>query len=76
MKQIVSDHNKEAQLEHELAELSLQKYAVNEFLSSHSQPITALMNLKKHGIIEEQIISMNNFVDHNGFKASSYGSTK
>jgi hypothetical protein len=30
---IIKDYNKKGQLEHKLSELSLQKYAVNEFCS-------------------------------------------
>jgi hypothetical protein len=51
------------QLEHELTELDFQKYAINRFCSSRS-----------HGITEEQIISLNNFVENNGYKANSYTS--
>jgi hypothetical protein len=43
---VVSEYNKKGQLEHVLAELSLQKYAINEFCSSRSQVIMALMKLK------------------------------
>ena len=42
-------------MERELSELSLQKYAINEFCSSRSQLIVALMNLHSHGITDEQI---------------------
>jgi hypothetical protein len=64
---IISDHNKKGQLEHELSNLSLQKYAINEFCSRHSQVIIALMNLKSNGITEQQIISMKNFLANNEY---------
>jgi hypothetical protein len=64
---IVSDYNKKGQLKHELSELSLQKYAINEFCSSHSQAITALMNLKNHGITEDRILYLNNFLENNRY---------
>ena len=63
----------------ELAELSLQKYAINEFLSSHSQAIRALGSLRSHEITEDQLIQLNSFLEHNGYKdmkLSNYGSTK
>jgi hypothetical protein len=34
------------------------------------------MNLRNNGITEEQIISMKNFLANNGYKISSYTSTK
>ena len=68
---ITSDHNKIGQLKQELFNLSLQKYAVNEFLSSHSQTITALVNLKNHGITEDRLIQLNNILDNNGYKLAA-----
>ena len=73
---VIKDYNKRGQLKNELFELSLRKYAINEFCSSRSQLIMALTNLQSHGITEEQIISLNNFLESNGYKTSSYTSTK
>jgi hypothetical protein len=53
---VVSDNNKKGQLEHELSKLSLQKYAINEFYSSRSPVIMALMKLKSRGMSEERIL--------------------
>ena len=72
---IISDYNKKGQLEHELSKLSLQKYAINEFCSSHSQVINALANLRSHGITEQQIISLNNFLTNNEYNIYSMRST-
>jgi hypothetical protein len=66
------DYNKKGQLKRELSSLHLQKYAVEEFCSRHGQVIMALTNLKSHGLTEEQIISLNNFLESNGYKTSSY----
>ncbi len=33
---VITDYNKKGQLKRELSELSLQKYAINEFFASHS----------------------------------------
>ena len=76
---IISDYNKKGQLEHELYELNLQKYAINEFCSSHSQAIMALTNLKSHGITEDRILQLNSFLENNGYKdmkSNSYTSIK
>ncbi|MFL6456689.1 MAG: hypothetical protein ACJ71G_06950 [Nitrososphaeraceae archaeon] len=70
------EYNKKGQLKKELSSLYLQKYAVEEFCSPHSQAIIALANLQSHGIAEEQIISLNNFLESNGYKTSSHISTK
>jgi mannitol-specific phosphotransferase system IIBC component len=68
---IVSDYNKKGQLKRELAELSLHKYAINEFCSSRSQVINALANLCSHGITEQKIISLNNFLANNKYNINS-----
>jgi hypothetical protein len=62
---LIKDHNKRGQLKHELSELSFQKYAIDRFCSSRSQVINALMNLGGHGITNEQIILLNNFLENN-----------
>ena len=73
---LIIDHNKKGQLKRELSELSLQKYAIDRFCSSHSQVINALVNLRSHGITNEQIILLNNLLEDNAYKASGYTSTK
>jgi hypothetical protein len=72
----LKEYNKKGQLKKELSSLYLQKYAVEEFCSRHSQVIMALTNLRSHGIDEEQIMAVNNFMESNGYKASSITSTK
>jgi hypothetical protein len=65
---VIKDNNKRGQLKRELSELTFQKYAINRFCSSHNQVIMALMNLKNHGITEDSILQMNNFLENNGYK--------
>jgi chaperonin cofactor prefoldin len=62
------DYNKKGQLKKELSALCLQKYTVEQLCSRQNQAIMALMNLKNHGITEEQIISFNNSLESNGYK--------
>ena len=73
---VISDYNKKGHLKHELRELNLQKYAINEFCSSHSLVINALANLRSHGITEDQLIQLNNFLKNTEYKASNYAHTK
>jgi hypothetical protein len=65
---LIIDHNKKGQLKRELSELSLQKYAIDRFCSSHSQVIMALMNLRGHGLTEDRILELNNFLEKNDYK--------
>ena len=73
---LIKDYNERGQLKKELSDLNFQKYAISQFCSRRSQVIMALMNLRNSGITEDQIISLNNFLESNGYKASSYTSTK
>ena len=73
---LIKDHNKKGQLKRELSELSLRKYAIDRFCSSHSHVIMALMNLKSHGITEERIILLNDLLESNGCKPSGYTNTE
>jgi hypothetical protein len=61
---VIKDNNKKGQLKRELSDLSFQKYAINRFCSNRSQVIMTL-NLQNHVITEEQIISLNNFLESN-----------
>jgi hypothetical protein len=63
---VIKDYNKRGQLKHELSELNFQKYAIDRFCSSSTQVIMALMNLKSHGLSEEQILYLNNILEKNG----------
>jgi hypothetical protein len=54
-----------------LSSLYMQKYAINEFCSSRSQLIMALMNLRNHVITEDRLIKLNNFVENNIYKVGS-----
>jgi len=73
---LIIDHNKKGQLKKELSALCLQKYTVEQLCLRQSQVIMALTNLQSHGVTEEQIISLNHFLESNGYKASSYTTTK
>jgi hypothetical protein len=70
------DYNKIGALKKELSELTLQKYAIDRFFSSRSQVIMALMNLRGHGLTDDRILELNNFLESNGYKTSSYTSIK
>jgi hypothetical protein len=70
------EYNKKGQLKKELSALYLQKYTVEQLCLRQNQVIMALTNLRSHGIDEEQIMAVNNFMESNGYKASSYTTTK
>jgi hypothetical protein len=65
----IKKYNKIDGLKKELSALNFQKYAINEFCSSRSQVIMALMNLKNHGITEERILCLSNTLENNGYEA-------
>jgi hypothetical protein len=60
---LIKDHNKKGQLKRELYDMNLQKYAIDRFCSNRSQVIMALMNLSSHGITEDRILHLNNFLE-------------
>jgi hypothetical protein len=67
------DYNRICALKKELSTLNFQKYAINEFCSGHSKAMMALLYLQSHGVTEDQIIHVNNFLEENGkdMKSSS-----
>jgi chaperonin cofactor prefoldin len=59
----IRDYNKKGQLKKELSALYLQKYTIKEVLSRDSQVLSALMNLKSHGIMEDRILYLNKLLE-------------
>jgi hypothetical protein len=72
----LKSYNKIGGLKRELQRLSLQKYALDQACSRQSQSLINLAKIKSYGISEEQIISLNTLLESNGYKTSSYTSTK
>ena len=62
------DYNKKGQLKKELSALCLQNYTIEQLCSSQSQSLITLANLKSHGITEDRLLQLNNFLDNNGYK--------
>ena len=69
------DYNKKGQLKRELSSLYLQKYTVEQLCSGQSQVIIALMNLRGHGITEDRILYLNNFLGNNGYNIDMKSNT-
>ena len=72
----IKKYNKINGLKEELSALYLQKYTLDQACSRQSQSLIALAKLKSYGLTEDRILQLNNFLEDNAFKASSYTSTK
>jgi hypothetical protein len=70
----IRDYNKIGGLKKERDKLLTQVFAVKEWFFRQNKSMMAMLNLQSRGLTEEQIISLNNFVENNGYKASSYTS--
>jgi hypothetical protein len=72
----IKDYNKIGGLRKELERLLTQVFAVKQMCFSQNKSMMAMLNLQSRGITEDQIISLNNFLESNGYKTSSYTGTK
>jgi hypothetical protein len=72
----IKDYNKMGGLKREISTLCQQIFVARECCFRQNKSMMAMLNLQSHGITEEQIISLNNFLESNGYKTSSYTSTK
>ena len=72
----IKTSNKINGLKRELDRLSLQKYALDEACSSQSRSLITLAILKSRGITEDRILEMHSLLENNGYKVSSYTSTR
>ena len=70
----IKKYNKINGLNKELSTLYLQKLAINEACSRQVESLVALANLKSHGITEDRILELNNFLENNRCKDVSYTS--
>jgi hypothetical protein len=61
----IKKYNKIDGLKKELSALSLQKFAINEACSRQSQALITLAKLQSRGVTENQLISLNNFLEIN-----------
>jgi hypothetical protein len=66
----IKKYNKINGLKKELSTLYLQKFAL-EACSSQRQSLITLAKLKSHGLTEDRLLQLNNFLQDNAYKASS-----
>jgi hypothetical protein len=68
--QVIDDirYNKINELKEELSALYLSKFVINEACSSQSESLVTLAKLKSHGITEDRILQLNDFLGNNGYK--------
>jgi hypothetical protein len=72
----IKRYNKTNGLKKEIDALSLQKYALDEACSSQSEFLITLAKLKSYGLTEDRLLELNNYLENNGYKTSSYTNTK
>jgi hypothetical protein len=70
----IKKYNRIDGLKRELARLSLQKFAITEACSRQREPLIALAKLKSHGITEDWILQLDNFLENNGYKGMKINS--
>jgi hypothetical protein len=63
----IKKYNKINGLKEELSTLYLQKYTLDQACSHQNQSLIALAKLKSHGITEDRILQLNNFLENNGY---------
>jgi hypothetical protein len=63
-------------MKREISRLCQQLFVVNEVCTNQNKAMRAILNLQSRGITEDKILQMNNFLQDNAYRASSYTSTK
>ena len=72
----IKKYNKINGLKEELSTLYLQKYTLDQACSRQTQSLIVLAKLKSYGLTEDRLLQLNNFLEDNAFKISSYTGTK
>jgi hypothetical protein len=67
----IKKYNKINGLNKELSALYLQKYTLDKACSRQIQSLITLAKLKSHGLTEDRILHLNNFLEKNGIKEVS-----
>jgi hypothetical protein len=68
----IKDYNKIGGVKKELSTLCQQVFVVNGIWANQNKAMMAMINLQSRGITEDRILQLNNLLDNNGYKASSY----
>jgi hypothetical protein len=68
----IRDYDKIGGMKTEISRLCQQIFVVNEVCTNQNRAMRAVLNLQSRGITEERIILLNNFLESNGYKTSSY----
>jgi hypothetical protein len=63
----IKDYNKMGGVKKELSILCQQIFVVNGICANQNKAMMAMLNLQSLGITEEQIISLNKFLENNGY---------
>jgi hypothetical protein len=64
----IRDYNKIDGLKKELSRLCQQIFVINGISANQNKTITGLVKLQSHGITEDRILYLNNFLENNGYK--------
>jgi hypothetical protein len=71
----INDYNKIGGMKNEVSRLSQQIFVVNTICTNQNKAMMAMLNMQSRGITEDRILQLNNLLDNNGYKTSSYTST-
>ena len=71
----INDYNEIGGLKKEVSRLSQQVFVVNTICANQNKAMMAMINLQSRGITEDRLLQLNNLLDNNGYKTSSYTST-
>jgi hypothetical protein len=64
----IIDYNKRGQLKKELSRLCQQIFVINGVCANQNKALTTLAKLQNHGITEDQMLYLNNFLETNKHK--------
>jgi hypothetical protein len=72
----IRDYDKIGGMKSEISKLYQQLFVVNEVCTNRNKAMRAVLNLQSRGISEHRLLQLNNFLESNGYKTSSYTGTK
>jgi vacuolar-type H+-ATPase subunit I/STV1 len=72
----IRDYDKIGGMKRQISRLSQQLIVVDGICTNRNKAMRAVLNLQSRGISEHKILQLNNFLEDNAYKASSYISTK
>jgi len=67
----IENYNRIGGMKNEISNLAMQRYAMNEICAPRNKAITSLLKLQNHGITDDEILNVFEFLNRASFESTA-----